>query len=51
MLHSQCCICCVSITEDDHYYLQIADQTGKPLDLPREERKVLQTSYIVYMTE
>ena len=28
---------------DDHYYLQIADQKGKPIDLPDEERKVSNT--------
>ena len=26
--------------DSEHYYLQIADQRGKPIDLPTEERKV-----------
>ncbi len=32
--------------DNSNYYLQIADQTGKRIDLPKEERKVNAIEYI-----
>ena len=29
------------VDDNSNYYLQIADQSGKPLDLPKAEKKVM----------
>ena len=37
----------ISVDDNSNYYLQIADQSGKPLDLPKEERKVKRGFFVI----